>query len=333
MWIEFDTGNFWPQNVLFADIQLHNVEIMWFTDPVGLASVMNDYVPGHHFDDSASHTPVSATNLAIHYIHLYREPSAFLTYNGAHWMLVKGGKYYVRSQYGGHIYYTVYGVYVHDPWAGSGSLGANCYRSVSEWHSTYFTVVDVPGSRWDDYYVAVIDPIDTTEEFEMYDEPAWGPIYRDKGKAKKIATQGLIKHKLFEDPEFKLSLIEGTPLDPLFVESIGESSDYYIVPFAKEGVVTGIVIVNAELGTFAGATCVDHPLIRYPWVSAEEAAAIANQIIGGTTEDVKLVWKPCVQSWEPEMPFWAVKIDGRIVYIRVDGEFYEQLTKPEFNGA
>jgi hypothetical protein len=154
-----------------------------------------------------------------------------------------------------------------------------------------------------------------------------------ENEAVNIAIAGLENNKLYVNEPYAHLLENTTPSNPIFVESIDNRSQkvpsYYLVPFVRNGRIFVIVEVNAEVGEFAAAfDGSENGLDKYPFVSSDEALEIVRKAIEnvGPLENPKLVWKPCEQSWEPVYPFWAVKADGKTVYVGQDGQLYEELT-------
>jgi hypothetical protein len=47
---------------------------------------------------------------------------------------------------------------------------------------------------------------------------------------------------------------------------------------------------------------------------------------GAVDVNEALVWKPCEESGSPFYPFRVTTVDGRLRYIRVDGEAFDELT-------
>ena len=156
-----------------------------------------------------------------------------------------------------------------------------------------------------------------------------------KDKAIEIAIEGLENHRLFVTEPFAQYLANTVPEEPIYVESIDdEFPNYYLVPFVRNGRTWVVADVNAELGTFMGASYSENGLAEYPVVSAGEASEIVRGEIEnvGPLRDIKLVWKPCKQSTQPYAPFWAVEVDGKMVYVGQDGQLYEELTRGKLWG-
>jgi hypothetical protein len=327
MWIDYGTGNLISQDELYDYIRANNLEgNIWFTDPYGLQATLDSYIPTHAHWDQKYSSASSGTFDVVQRIEWYSVPGATLTYNGDHWMLVKGA-YYRKDSY--DTVTSVYGVYVHDPWAWDGGIGSNTYVVASNWNTNYFTVVDAPGSQWNGYWVAVVCPprgVDTVPS-EIYIEPQRGPVSKDE--AVQVAIEGLNNHQLFVTEPFARYLDGAVPREPFYVKSISNNfPNYYLVPFARDGRISAVAIINAELGTFMEASYSESGLTKYPALSAEDASVVVEQIFGETSyvQVRELVWKPSEQSWRPYAPFWAVEVDGETVYVGQNGQLYKQLS-------
>jgi hypothetical protein len=154
----------------------------------------------------------------------------------------------------------------------------------------------------------------------------------------KIAIDGLENNGLFETEPYAHLLENTAPADPIYVESIDNSPskfpNYYLVPFVRNGRTWVVAMVDAELGTFMGATCSENGEDKYPTVSREEAFEIVRKAIEyiGPLQNAKLVWKMCEPLWAPYYPFWAVQADGKTVYVAQDGQLYEELKEKTVMG-
>jgi len=327
MWIDYRDG-FVDQDELASYIRANNLEgDLWYTDPHGLQATLDNYISGYtHYDQTYS-SASSGTFDVVQHIEWHDAPAAVLTFHGGHWMLVKGS-YYQKDDQGNVT--DVYGVYVHDPQ--DGGIGSNTYMSASDWNTDYFTDVDVSGSQWDGYWVAVVCPPDNEDILpaEFYDEPERGPV--SEGEAVEVAIEGLRNHMLFETEPFALYLDGTVPGEPIYVKSIGDVfPSYYLVPFVKDGRIWVVVTVNAELGTFMGASYSEKGLIEYPMVSREEAFIAVKQAIKTIDncippERIELVWKPCQQSWNIYAPFWSIETNYGTVYVGQNGKLYYNLS-------
>jgi len=165
-------------------------------------------------------------------------------------------------------------------------------------------------------------------------------LYREEGlisgnEVVEIAIEGLENHRLFVTGPFAQYLANTVPKEPIYVESIDDGfPNYYLVPFVRNGRTWVVATVNTELGTFTGASYYENGLAEYLVISAGKASEIVRGEIEnvGPLRDVKLVWKPCEQSWQPYAPFWAVEVDGKTVYVGQDGQLYEELTRGKLWG-
>jgi hypothetical protein len=95
---------------------------------------------------------------------------------------------------------------------------------------------------------------------------------------------------------------------------------YYLVPAVRNGLVTGVVRVNALNGDFLGAAAVKDGVInvflqedaRYDWIPAGKR---------------RLVWAPSLQSRSPFDPFLEVRDhDGNVTYVNSRRETFSHPT-------
>jgi hypothetical protein len=142
--------------------------------------------------------------------------------------------------------------------------------------------------------------------------------------------------------DWRRSFMHAVPMDPLLVYApVGKKGNYFIVDFRSSGKSTARAIyraadgVLAELaGLVAGQTelssflqpaelpaILPHREIMYPR---------GKKVPFGTTRmsiEKELVWAPCDQSLTPMEPFYVVHAHGGIVYVRVDGVAFGELTE------
>lgn len=163
---------------------------------------------------------------------------------------------------------------------------------------------------------------------EFYVEPERGPVSGDE--VKEVLLDGLKNHELYSAERFASCLKNTVPAEPIYVESTSEFPNYYLVPLVKDGKIWAIGMVNADKGTFMGATCAEDGLTEYPLLSREKALAVLRQATKEDTDSLrkslKLTWRPCQQSWLPYLPFWTVKAGGKTIHVGQDGKLYEKLT-------
>lgn len=129
---------------------------------------------------------------------------------------------------------------------------------------------------------------------------------------------------------------------PLLVQRLDRYDDYYyIVPFKRGTAETARLTIDAASGRFMEASAIDqegeslppyHPPLsafgeRYG--RPLDLRSVRNRVLreGTIGQHPVLVWRPCKQSTSPLLPFYLLSIGDRIVYWRVDGEMFDELTE------
>jgi hypothetical protein len=231
---------------------------------------------------------------------------------------------------------------------GCGSGGtrgvANEHIAYGTWQSTYATG-NKYGTLWKGRYVAVCDP----------DPPAERPgaqapgIRRASGEtllkpevAVKNALAGLRRHGLPERNDWKAALTDAEPGAPVLVQRLDEIDSYYfIVPFKRQRKgVTAAVAVDARFGDYRQAIAL--PPGGSSILSALETKTVLEQTIGrrlqlggrrGSLTVRKeayclyptLVWRPCLESLSPFVPFHMLTVGDHRIYVRVDSRIFTSL--------
>jgi hypothetical protein len=132
------------------------------------------------------------------------------------------------------------------------------------------------------------------------------------------------------------SLRQATARDPIFVrDDTGSSRDYYLVDFRTEDRPTARMIYDARMrfgpqyagvdGDAGGASAALPPLL-----SAADVEQLERSLYPGPAQiavDPTPLWRPCDQSHSPYQPFYKVRRDGAVEYVRVDGMIFPELTE------
>ena len=138
------------------------------------------------------------------------------------------------------------------------------------------------------------------------------------------------------------SFINAVPMDPLLVYGpVHSKGNYFIVDFRNPGKSTARIIYRAADGKItqiAGLTSGQSELSPF-FRPSELPAILRDRSIlypsGQTTPfgmtpvtvEKELVWAPCDQSLSPMQPFYVVDVNRTIVYVRVDGAAFGELTE------
>ena len=127
----------------------------------------------------------------------------------------------------------------------------------------------------------------------------------------------------------------------LLLERLDRHDDYdYIVTYHTGERVTARIRIDARTGRFAHAAGIDRvgasltpyvdpagALERFFGRSLDPqgvgARVVRRETVG---RHPTLVWKPCRQSTSPFLPFYQFSLGDRLVYLRVDGVWFDRLT-------
>lgn len=162
----------------------------------------------------------------------------------------------------------------------------------------------------------------------------------------RAALNILYDYGLRDDDEFR-DVIKGVePGKPWRVQYIGSpGSSYVVVPFSNAHATPLLVCLDAKTGNYLQATAASNPRLDvYPMLDSDTVKAtllktplrIDNRSILVDREqlpegDLPLVWKPCMESFTPFVPFYLVTLKmaqfSVRVYIRAsDGFVCTELT-------
>ena len=272
MWTDFKDVGPYTQDDLQAWGRANNTPAdqaanLEYIDPKGMAETLNALLP-EHFTVGVHDNTTEGLSFAMHRVcwWQYLGPGALPT-DGyyAKWMSIRGihtDKNPHEGQYGGYgdWGYNVSGFWINDPDSSASSIGANSYKTASEWTTTYYTEINDPVNtvspyNWNYKYITVLEPPEF--DFDVRIVPAKPrltdaitPVLMEKA----LKVDGIERLALVEAVEDEDALdvvgaaIEGVseelvPYDAAFAEVFAKtvsgepmyvSSDnegYYIVPF------------------------------------------------------------------------------------------------------
>jgi len=131
---------------------------------------------------------------------------------------------------------------------------------------------------------------------------------------------------VLNDPEFQANLNDpifgprskdAIPGEPIFVKSLTPNKwDYYLVPFYKDGKVSGVAVVGVkdgagEMGMWANASG-----DRFPPISAAEAKDLVETKGFTAIGEPQLVFRWLREGGDETDPFWEVKtVEGPTFYV------------------
>ncbi|RKY69143.1 MAG: hypothetical protein DRQ24_11045 [Candidatus Latescibacterota bacterium] len=229
-----------------------------------MATTLNGLVYPSHFTVGVMPGDEDGLNYALHRICWWQHlgPGALPTGGDySSWMSVRGihtDKRPQDGQYGGlgDWGYDVYGFWINDPDSSPTSLGANSYKTASEWTSTYYiTITDPYNQNWDGKYITVLEPPEYEAKVTIVpSKPRFTDAISPTMATKLVKIQDIEKTVLVEaikdeealdvikaaidsvteellpfDPSFSAAFAKTIPGEPLYVED--NNKDYYIVPF------------------------------------------------------------------------------------------------------
>ncbi len=229
-------------------------------DPQGMAETLKDIItglpPGHTFTVGVMPGNADGLNWAMHRIcwWQYTGPGALPTDGDySHWMSVRGIHTDKRPQdgrYGGYQgvwEYDVYGFWINDPDNSPASLGANSYKTASEWTSTYYTIITDPyNESWNGKYITVLEPpeydaminiVSPKQRFNNQQITELRRIVEHDEIPKHVekwivqaAIDGVTDELIPFDEGFKTLFRTTIPGTPVFVKNT-YGNDYFAVPF------------------------------------------------------------------------------------------------------
>lgn len=164
--------------------------------------------------------------------------------------------------------------------------------------------------------------------------------------AKAVQAARLVITELRKNPLWQPALRGATPVtSPLLVRRLDVAdSYYYVVSCLNATNLSARVMIDGfstQLVEIGGVDRQGQALAK--WISGEQAitTAIANAgawspaVLGTLPAPLRremmsvqpvLAWRPCLQSRSRFLPFHLVMAATRVAYVRVDGEFYTELT-------
>jgi hypothetical protein len=353
------------QDDLYTLNHSHNARAGWYTDPYGLCYTLNDRRPAsflpRFFLVHKRLTEAEGTRDVAYTLYHYQVSPAILVYNCQHWNVVRGVQTDVDPTSGP---YVVEGFWLNNPvWDSSvtfhddadtcgsgGSHGvANEFVTYAEWRTNRFN-----GCAYDDpsgatQWISVCDP----EPAEI-DLPRMRPIaYQSDGKriistkqTLELAAAALKEYNLMES-DLGASFREGRLGRPLLVHRLDRPNDYYyLTPWEQSDGIMGFLDIDARFGVFRSARAFAQPeseLLIGARSSRGLLEAITRRINHRTFElpdeqgrfkvypgtyciPPVLVWKPCRESWSPHLPFYQIVVGPHVLYVRLDGQVFTQLT-------
>lgn len=349
------------QDDLYTSNHNHNAKSGWYTDPYGLKYTLIDRRPSSFTQTFVVRNPTTeaeGTRDIVYTLHKYNVSPAVLVYACMHWIVVPGVQTDVEPVSG--TAYTVEGFWIHNPvhyfpspppphsttddCGSGGALGnSNDFVTYTGWQANYFTGCDYDDPAGNSQYISVCDPDVRDIELPRRREKKFladGRRFLDPKRAIEFSRVGLDEYRLLEDKRVAEIVRKSQPGEPHPVLRLDQPNTYYyLVPWETKEGVTALAQIDARFGVFHSLQLRERPtreeflsrdtilkrvaykpfelpeqrgrLVLYP-----EVACLAPT----------LVWQPCWESWSPHLPFYQFTIGEHMIYVRVDGEIFTELT-------
>jgi hypothetical protein len=127
--------------------------------------------------------------------------------------------------------------------------------------------------------------------------------------------QVIYNYPLNEDRPYMPCISAKEPGTPIFLKSIDQSPDYYMIPFFKDSQLCALAIVRWQDGL--GRLSSIMPSDRFFFLEASEAITRVEQASGKKVTGTPILVQGKFQgSYDPVTPFWQVTTsDGQIYYV------------------
>jgi hypothetical protein len=348
------------QDVLFKTSHVTNDDITWHSAPDGLRGTLEAHKPDG-FDLTFTMWPISSVEAMSRKvcwsIFKHKVPPTVL-HNGCHWVVVTGFEASDEPKGPDDLSYEILKFYVHNPEPATSS-DPPPHTSIDIDHeddhcrergtadeeieySDWVRMRSCLAGKWEDTYIVICDS----------DEPATLPGTLRKSLGDRIEGLAEIRsraNKGLFDADLPLpNLPEDAPHELPDERYLVEREDfdppeyYYIVPFRNpDGEISLLVSVSAhEKGEVKGSISAPGPTSRFAQALRREAViqrfAGKENVVGGRTVEPKeeelyefLVWRPCIESLSPFLPFYRFDIQGQdgetTLYVRIDGQLFPEL--------
>jgi hypothetical protein len=337
----------------------------WATAPDGLVYTMNDRRPASFHDLFAIFGPIHEDSISRKICWTIRDrkvaPIA-LVYGWQHWIVVRG--YDATAHPLGHddSTYTITGFEINNPWPptpqpgpppphdphdGCGTGGergvADEHISYSFWKSTYMT--GVPSGHWKGQFVAVCAgndsvtwPLESAPVPRRFD----GVTLLPPDQVSDLALELMDEINLAERENWKDALANVRGQKPLLVQRLDHpDSAYYIVPVGRTpDEATAAVALDARYGNYLQSVA---PPAGRSWMPGRLDMNGARELVSSRRFELEnfggavvfrpdfiaggesLVWKPCIESLSPFMPFYRYTSGAATAYVRLDGAVFTAL--------
>lgn len=318
----------------------------WTTTPGVLVSLLNSSQGLGQYSITKHSSEEMATGVLLDTIDRGL-PGIVLVYGDRHWLVVDGYKHNVRNSVpvAGR---NLKGVFIRNP----EKYQAGHYVTWTKWESHYLTVITC-GDYKNKYLVLsgtkaavpVLGPTPYAQPLIAATPPVTSDPWTMPMKTL-IAPHDAIRKASEQVDELdgerlRFALRESSPRTAQLVQRLDDpDAYYYIVSFYASARETTRMIVNGFDGSLEEASFIEE---RGEGLEQYHSAGVARDRLraafGGAPDALRfrvregtigehpvLVWKPCVQSKSPFLPFYQFSVGDSFVYYRVDGEWFDALT-------
>ncbi len=219
----------------------------------------------------------------------------------------------------------------------------NIHVAYGTWQSTYMTG-NTYGTAWNGKYVAVCDP-DPPAERIGEQLPGRDRLPGDRliepREAIELAMAGVRQFGLLERKDWS-SVFERTEPSPgHLVQRLDVADSFYcLVPFVDERGVAAVVDVDGRFGNYRQAMALpegERGLFPVPDTEQVLETTLGRRF---DSDDRRisilvreeafslypmLVWRPCLESLTPFLPFHMITVGDERIFVRVDGTVFTQL--------
>jgi hypothetical protein len=315
---------YYLQGLIWYIIQGNNLPdepYEWDTDPYGLQQTLLELNPPPAGTWSLM-TNTDREDLmfqVLYWMNVQEYPTPTLVYEGARWVVIKGYETDIEPVYGSDP--VLQTITINDPFPTG--QGATSTMAGTVWYANYWNgAITAPGT-WFGKYVAIISS-EQALAYARYWIQQLNLGAKDSSYSS-LADTGLIPF----DP-----ILVNEDIKPTVVKSVNESVCYYLLRYAKgdefkKGLTRVCVIVNAFTGAFEEVTSFGTPITYLEERKAIEMAAQALKIttLESNAKETKaaVVFTPCDFSYLRAYPFWKVEINGKVVYVEMNGKVHFTL--------
>jgi hypothetical protein len=328
----------------------------WSSSPDGLQDRLNAWIKqDFYFKIYANQSQTAISRRIVWTLFHYKTPCIVLISAGIHWVVLYDFKKQgdPPGDYNDFEMKDVLGFYILDPFDRvpsetivdytNGWLGEKLKpENKGFWKHKYVALCDPkpPGGKKDKKLFFSMKKTTTPVAMKpgppiiRVNEP--GPAYGliNDETAKQYSLWQLTNGGFYDPAKFTRMMVGPSPGKPLLVQELETKDFWWIVPFMEAGKKnTGVMRLNAKNAGFLDASFAmytDQPFnltgLSFKKISnllMDKYGVIRSKI---DIEDI-LVWKPCVQSYSPFLPFYKVKAGKRTCYVRLDGKVFSRLTK------